>query len=182
MCRIRSRSDPAGAYIYCSPSCAKVTGYAAEAFYAEPDLLLRVVHPDDRQAFQEHHREVAARRTGGSILLRVRHADGQLRWIHHVCAPIVDASGTYLGARGSNRDVTETKAQQDLVLSQKRALEATLARTKRLEGIISVCMYCKRINNDNRSWERMEEYLSDHSDAQFSHGVCPECYARHADD
>jgi PAS domain S-box-containing protein len=173
---------PGGDFIYCSPSCVKVTGRYAEEFYAEPDLLLRVLHPDDRGTFQEHRREVERRHGGGSILLRVRHTDGQLRWIDHVCTAIVDGSGTYLGARGSNRDVTETKAQQDLLLARKHELEATLARTKRLEGIISVCMYCKRINNDNRSWERMEEYLSDHSDAQFSHGVCPECYAKHADD
>jgi hypothetical protein len=63
-----------------------------------------------------------------------------------------------------------------------RELANRLARTRRLEGIISVCLYCKRINNDNRSWEQMEKYLSENSDAQFSHAICPECFAKHRDD
>lgn len=58
-------------------------------------------------------------------------------------------------------------------------LEASLARTKRLEGFISICMHCKKIHNGRDSWEQLEKYISEHSDAQFSHGICPECYSRH---
>jgi PAS domain S-box-containing protein len=174
--------SPEGKLIYCSPSCAAVTGHAAEEFYADAGTLRRLLHPDDLQAFVDHERDVTAHHAPGSLVVRVQHTDGKYRWIHHVCAPIVDAAGRYLGARGSNRDVTETKEQQDLVLAQKRALEATLARTRRLEGIIEICMYCKRINNANRSWEQMEKYISDNSDAEFSHGICPECWETHGDD
>jgi ribosomal protein L40E len=58
-------------------------------------------------------------------------------------------------------------------------LKNSLARTKRLEGFISICMHCKKIHNGRDSWEQIEKYISEHTDAQFSHGVCPECYARH---
>ena len=58
-------------------------------------------------------------------------------------------------------------------------LEESLARTKRLEGFISICMHCKKIHNGRDSWEQLEKYISEHSDAQFSHGVCPECYSKH---
>ena len=49
------------------------------------------------------------------------------------------------------------------------------AQVKRLEGIIPICMYCKKIRDDKKSWLQLEQYISEHSEAMFSHGVCPEC-------
>jgi hypothetical protein len=72
---------------------------------------------------------------------------------------------------------------QDLLLElargyERQALELrqTLSRVKQLEGIIPICMYCKKIRNDADSWDQMEVYISNHSEAHFSHGLCPECY------
>lgn len=59
---------------------------------------------------------------------------------------------------------------------RKEELEASLARLKRLEGIIPICMYCKNIRSDNDTWHQLEAYISDHSEALFSHGICPQCY------
>lgn len=57
-------------------------------------------------------------------------------------------------------------------------LEAARAQVRQLEGIIPICMYCKKIRDDGNSWRMLEKYLADHSTAQFSHGLCPECAAR----
>jgi DNA-binding response OmpR family regulator len=67
------------------------------------------------------------------------------------------------------------KEQRDLLASQKAALEAALARVKQLEGIIPICAYCKKIRDDKQSWHQLEIYISDHSEALFSHGACPDC-------
>ncbi|HEX9078134.1 MAG TPA: hypothetical protein VF795_01020, partial [Desulfuromonadaceae bacterium] len=65
-------------------------------------------------------------------------------------------------------------------LEEKRRTEALLretqARVKHLEGIIPICMYCKKIRDDEAIWQQMEKYISDHSGAMFSHSICPECY------
>jgi hypothetical protein len=61
---------------------------------------------------------------------------------------------------------------------QSAVLQETLSRVKQLEGIISICMYCKKIRNDVNSWDQMEVYISNHSEALFSHGICPDCYKR----
>ena len=74
------------------------------------------------------------------------------------------------------------KQQRDLLIAQKREMEETIARIKRLEGIISICSYCKQIRNDQQSWQQMERYISDHSEAQFSHTVCPSCLGIHYPD
>jgi len=54
-------------------------------------------------------------------------------------------------------------------------LEQTLDWVKQLEGIIPICMYCKKIRDDKDGWNQLEQYITDHSEAKFSHGVCPKC-------
>jgi hypothetical protein len=54
-------------------------------------------------------------------------------------------------------------------------LRQALNRVKRLEGIIPICMDCKKIRDDQNSWNQLEQYITDHSEAMFSHGICPEC-------
>ena len=55
-------------------------------------------------------------------------------------------------------------------------LNEALSRIKQLEGIVPICSYCKKIRDDEDNWQRLESYISQHSEAQFSHGICPECY------
>ncbi len=54
------------------------------------------------------------------------------------------------------------------------------AQVKRLEGIIPICMHCKKIRDDKQCWQQLEQYISEHSDAMFSHGVCPECSEKYS--
>ncbi|MDD2367153.1 MAG: response regulator [Desulfuromonadaceae bacterium] len=65
--------------------------------------------------------------------------------------------------------------QRDMLAQKNEELEAALASVKQLEGIIPICMYCKNIRNDSDSWEQLEKYISEHSEAMFSHGICPDC-------
>ena len=58
-------------------------------------------------------------------------------------------------------------------------LEDALAHVKTLQGIIPICMHCHKIRTNQESWERMEKYIEDHSEAEFSHGLCPECLEKH---
>lgn len=70
----------------------------------------------------------------------------------------------------------EIYCQRDLLANQKAELEATIARNRHLEGIIPICMYCKQIRDNGNAWHQLEAYISEHSDAMFSHGICPSCY------
>lgn len=67
------------------------------------------------------------------------------------------------------------KEQRDLLERKNNELESALARVKQLEGIIPICMYCKKIRDDQKGWQPLEQYISDHSEALFSHGMCPRC-------
>jgi DNA-binding response OmpR family regulator len=78
----------------------------------------------------------------------------------------------HIESKGRNDLVKE---QRDLLARQKEELEAALARVKRLEGIIPICSYCKKIRDDHNSWHQLEQYITEHSEAMFSHGICPHC-------
>lgn len=58
-------------------------------------------------------------------------------------------------------------------------LQEAIDHIKTLKGIIPICSYCKKIRDDQNYWQQVESYISRHSDAEFSHGVCPDCYQEH---
>lgn len=58
-------------------------------------------------------------------------------------------------------------------------LEKALATVRRLEGLLPICSYCKRIRNEQDYWERVDNYISQHANVRFSHNICPECYEKH---
>lgn len=64
--------------------------------------------------------------------------------------------------------------QRDLAL-RVAELQAALANVKQLSGLLPMCAYCKRIRDDGDYWQQLETYLSQHSEAEFSHGICPSC-------
>jgi len=81
------------------------------------------------------------------------------------------------------RNHIKLKQRNDLVREQKAEIEAqrdlleeVLSQIKQLEGIIPICSYCKKIRDDHEIWQRLETYICQHSEAVFSHGICPECY------
>lgn len=66
-------------------------------------------------------------------------------------------------------------------LRQKnKELSEALAQVKQLKGLLPICMYCKKIRNDENYWQQIEDYIAHHSEADFSHGICPECYEKHS--
>jgi len=57
-----------------------------------------------------------------------------------------------------------------------RELEEALASVRLLQGLLPICSYCKKIRNDQNYWQQVDAYISEHSDAVFSHGICPDCF------
>ena len=64
--------------------------------------------------------------------------------------------------------------QRDL-LDRMKELEAALAREHQLQGLLPICAYCKKIRNDQNYWQQVETYVTEHSAAQFTHSICPDC-------
>jgi len=71
-------------------------------------------------------------------------------------------------------------AELQLALHEKvTALEKALSEVKELRGLLPICSYCKKVRNDDNYWEHIERFIGEHSHAEFSHGICPDCYEKH---
>jgi sigma-B regulation protein RsbU (phosphoserine phosphatase) len=65
----------------------------------------------------------------------------------------------------------------DLGLADRvRELETALDQVKQLIGLLPICSYCKKVRDDGNYWQQVEAYISDHSEVQFSHNICPACW------
>jgi phosphoserine phosphatase RsbU/P len=69
-------------------------------------------------------------------------------------------------------------ALQERLSDRVLELEEALRNVRQLQGLLPICAYCKRIRDDKNYWNQVETYLANHSDVQFSHGICPSCFER----
>ena len=121
--------DSDGQIIYNSPSSKRITGYDAEDFTVDPDLLNRIVHPDDREFFIKHHQLIHDEGSGiEKVEYRVIDRTGSEHWIEHICRPVFGADNHYLGRRVSNRDITQRK-QSESELKERNKQEKILTQT-----------------------------------------------------
>ena len=65
---------------------------------------------------------------------------------------------------------------QERLTARIAELEEALSRVKQLSGMLPICSYCKRIRSDENYWQQVDTYITEHSDAEFSHGICPHCF------
>jgi len=113
---------------YVSPSCERITGYAAQDFKDNPGLLREIIVPEDRKTWDDHHHSDPQERSKSrAIQFRIQKPDGEVRWIEHVCQPIPDIQGEGLGVRASNRDITGRKKQEVEIL-ERLEFEEFMAR------------------------------------------------------
>jgi PAS domain S-box-containing protein len=120
---------PDGTFPYISPACQRITGYPLEDFYHMPELMLLIVHPEDRKLLIEHMRQEYTQRGTHALVFRIVTRAGTTRWIEHICQPVYDSEGRWLGQRASNRDITDRK-QAEIALYQARETAEAATRAK----------------------------------------------------
>ncbi len=91
-------------------------------------------------------------------------------WMRLVIATAVITSGI-IAQRMANKITEEYENERRI----KEALEVSLKEIKLLQGILPICAWCKRIRDDKGYWSQVEAYITEHSDARFSHSICPDC-------
>lgn len=67
---------------------------------------------------------------------------------------------------------------QNALADRVTELEDALANVKQLQGILPICSHCKKVRDDQNYWQQVESYISTHTGAQFSHGICPDCFEK----
>ena len=121
--------SPNGDFIYVSPAVERITGYTADEFMEDPDLLKRIIAGEPPEPLLRCLSASVCTQGVHSEQIEIITKDGQRRWIGHVCQPVYNHEGHLLGRRGSNRDITDERHAVDALKKAKVDAEAT-ARLK----------------------------------------------------
>ncbi len=125
-------------FIYISPSCEAISGYAAREFREVPDMLMKIVHPVDLAALQEHEETTFHSKEQGTLEIRIINRSGEVRWIQHNCQPVYDAEGRWQGRRASNRDITGRKMIIDILERHNRTLSLLQEIAQEINGELEI--------------------------------------------
>ena len=104
-----------GSYEYVSPAVHEVTGWFPADFYSTPDLMNRLIHPEDRERWDHHVHHMSHDGLPETLDLRILTRDGREAWITHICGPVFDEAGKLVGQRSTNIDITQRKTYEERV-------------------------------------------------------------------
>ncbi len=165
-----------GNFEWVNPAFTRLTGYtSAEVVGKKPNLLKSGQH--DAAFYHELWGTVTSGKAWQGHMIN-RKKDGTLYDEEQTITPVPDADGTITHFVAIKLDVSERLAaerERERLLGE---LHEALANVRTLSGFIPICAACKKIRNDTGYWDAIEAYISRHTDAKFSHGICPECIVR----
>jgi len=101
--------------------------------------------------------------------------DGDRLWVYWTTTAIAGESGAVEFVVATGVDITALKQAESEMERLIAQLQDALANVKTLRGLIPICSSCKKVRNDQGYWTQLETYLKQHSDAEFSHGLCLDC-------
>ena len=162
-----------GTILFQSPSITRLLGYKPEELIG--NNAFQMVHPEDMSAVTDAFLQVVQNRQAFlSLEYRFKHKDGS--WLALESTGSNQLDNELIGAIVINsRDVTERKACQDEREHLIFQLKDALAKIKTLTGLLPVCAWCRKIRDDDGYWKKVEDYIKEHTDASFTHGICPKC-------
>lgn len=156
----------------------RVTGWSnSEVQNLDIEHVFCLVDPAGNRRFSDPLLEVlqgeVKRELSDDVFLRTR--EQALAPIEYTASALRDERDKFVGLVLAFRDVTERRAVQAERERLIRELKESLATVKTLRGLLPICSNCKSVRKDDGFWEKVEEYLEDHTDATMSHGMCPDC-------
>ncbi|WP_457552705.1 c-type heme family protein [Desulfobacula sp.] len=166
--------DPAGNIISINPFMEELSGYRLDEVRGK-EWFSTFLPERDRDVVREFFtKAVGGIQTKGNVNPIVL-KDGSQRNIEWNDRTLKDPHGEVIGLLTIGQDITEqkkTEQQKDKLISD---LQTAIQKVKQLSGLLPICSHCKKIRDDKGYWKQIEEYIHDHSDAEFSHGMCPKC-------
>ena len=103
---------------------------------------------------------------------------GRRLWLETHAVPLYDERNEVVSLLAITRDITEKKileCQKDKLIT---SLKEALGKVRTLSGFLPICSSCKKVRDDKGYWNQIEAYIRDHSEAEFTHSMCPDCVKR----
>lgn len=167
--------DTNGIYQFVNAAFCKDFGVNKNEVIGKDDYF--VFPPEAAAQLQENDKKVMESRISEMVV-----EEGILRGKHLTYStnkvPLIDEDGEVYGICGIGFDITERVKLEEEREKLIKELQNVLAEIKTLKGIIPICASCKKIRDDKGSWKQLELYITEHSEAIFTHGICDECYKK----
>jgi PAS domain S-box-containing protein len=170
------RHDLQGIISYVSPAVEKITGYSP-AEWCTHYTTHYTPNSINRAGIDATDEMVRTGMPGAPYRIEVKHKKRGSVWLEINKQPY-QQDGKMSGLIGVARDVTGPVALEQEREKLIADLQAALASIKTLKGLLPICSSCKKVRDDQGYWQQIEFYVSARSEAEFSHGICPDC-AKH---
>lgn len=152
---------------------ARLYGYSAAEALGQPALM--IVPP----ALQQEARGLLRKLQNAGCVEQLEttrtRKDGAEVHVSLTMSAIRDGTGRIIGASSIAYDITERKRIEAERLELIAHLNETLSKVKTLNGLLPICASCKKIRDDQGYWQKLETFVRQHSEAEFSHSICPDC-------
>jgi PAS domain S-box-containing protein len=166
-----------------SPRFWQVLGYDPAAMQHLSSEWQNLINPDDlKVALSNLQKHCADPNHPYDQVVRYRHKDGSTVWVRCRGVAIRDETGKAIRMLGAHTDLTHLKRTEEALEVRtveleeaNRELRAALDQVKTLRGLLPICASCKKIRDNQGCWWQIESYIKDHSEADFTHGLCPNC-------
>ena len=158
-----------GTIVKANPAVRTLLGYDPSELAGQDftKLIPPMTETSTREALEE------IRIFGGVLVQEFVCADGSKTILDMTLAVIPwEEDDLILAAFRDASDRIKAEAERERLISE---LQDALDRIRTLRGLIPICVSCKKIRNDGGYWERVEDYIKEHSNVEFSHGICPDC-------
>ena len=150
----------------------KLSGYSKQEIERKKSWSEFVIE-EDLEKIRDFHRlrRIDPNAAPRNHEFRFINKEGEIR---HIFATVAMIPGTKIGV-SSFSDITDRKLIEEERAKLIEDLQEAVAEVKTLSGLLPICASCKKIRDDKGYWTQIESYIRDHSEAEFSHGICPEC-------
>ncbi|MBI3193550.1 MAG: PAS domain S-box protein [Ignavibacteriae bacterium] len=151
---------------------ARMFGYSQEEIAQQP--INEIIVPESMRNESIFLTQTVAQGQVVSAEAVRKRKDGEFIHVSILGTPILTENGQ-VGVYGIYRDITERKhreVERERLLNE---IQDALGKVKTLSGLLPICANCKKVRDDNGYWNQIEVYISEHSSADFTHGICPDC-------
>lgn len=165
-------TDAQGESLYANQRWREISGVYGHITF---DSVAAAMHPDDRQETTIRWNQSLKDHLSMQQHLRFVHAAGEIVWALVSIEPIMTKNGVCTGFVGSLTDITNMKLAEEELIRANEELVRAANEIKTLSGLLPICASCKKVRDDTGCWENIEAYVSKRSNADFTHGICPDC-------
>jgi len=164
-----------GKSTFISPNVEKIYGFSQEEIYeAGESVWFGRIHPDDAELVRDSFEKMFSKKQKFDFQYRIQKKDGEWIWIHDTAIMAFEKDDIRY-AYGVFSDITERKEMEEEREELIIELKGAFSKINTLKGFLPICASCKKIRDDKGYWNQIEAYIRDHSEAEFSHSICPEC-------